>query len=86
MSQKTNKSTHMKSFVKFMVNGAGRAVRIIAGLALIICGYFLFSVPNWIMIIIGLVPLSAGLFDFCLLAPLFGYFFSGQKTREAVSK
>lgn len=69
-----------------MVSGAGRALRLIAGLALIICGYFLFTTPNWIMIIIGLIPLSAGLFDFCLLAPLFGYYFSGPKTREAVSK
>lgn len=69
-----------------MVSGAGRTLRVIAGLALIICGYFLFTTPNWIMIIIGLIPLSAGIFDFCLLAPLFGYYFSGPKTREAVSK
>lgn len=75
----------MKGFVKFMVNGAGRALRIIAGIALILCGFLLFNTPNWIMIIIGLIPLSAGIFDFCLLAPLFGYYFSGAKTREAVS-
>lgn len=80
-----NKSTGMKDFIRFMVNGAGRILRIIAGLALIAGGYFLYPHPNWLMMAVGLVPLSAGIFDFCVLAPLFGYYFSGKKTRRAVA-
>jgi hypothetical protein len=75
----------MKSFVKFMVNSPGRWLRIIAGLILIAIGAFMSPVINWTLIIIGLIPLSAGLFDFCLLAPLMGYFFSGKKTRATVN-
>jgi hypothetical protein len=75
----------MKSFVKFMVSNAGRGLRIVAGLILIAIGIFLFATPNWVLIVIGIIPLSAGLFDFCLLAPLFGYFLSGQKTRIKVN-
>lgn len=75
----------MKNFVKFMVSAGGRGLRIVAGLILIAIGIFLFSEVNWILIIIGTVPLAAGLFDFCLLAPLMGYSLSGKKTRIQVN-
>jgi hypothetical protein len=75
----------MKNFVKFMVSMAGRILRIIAGLAIIALGIFVFPTLNWLFIIIGLIPLLAGIFDFCILAPLMGYFFSGKKTREKVN-
>ncbi len=69
-----------------MVGPAGRGLRIVAGLVLI--GIGAFRNPNdinWMLIIIGMIPLAAGLFDFCLIAPLFGYYFSGPKTRNAVN-
>lgn len=75
----------MKNFVKFMVSGWGRGLRIIAGLILIAIGAFLLSTINWVLVIIGIIPLAAGLFDFCLLAPLMGYYFSGEKTRIKVN-
>ena len=75
----------MKNFVKFMVSSSGRGARIVAGLLLIGMGVFLFPEVKWVLIIIGIIPLSAGLFDFCLLAPLFGYSFSGKKTRSKVN-
>lgn len=68
-----------------MVSPSGRGVRILAGLILIAIGAFRYPDINWILVIIGMIPLSAGLFDFCLLAPLFGYSFSGQKTRDKVN-
>ena len=32
---------------------------------------------------VGVVPVAAGVFDFCLLAPLFGHPFSGGRIRGA---
>ena len=60
-------------FARFMSNGLGRGLRIVAGLALIVIG--LFSVGGAggvILAIIGAVPLLAGVMDICLFAPLFG--------------
>jgi len=36
---------------------------------------------GYVVAIIGVVPLVAGLFDFCLFAPLFGAPLSGLKIR-----
>jgi hypothetical protein len=61
------------SFAKFMASLAGRLIRIVAGIALILIG--LLSVGGtWgtVLAVVGLVPLVAGLFDFCVFAPLFG--------------
>lgn len=69
-----------------MVSPAGRGIRIAAGLILIALGAFMKAGEiNWVMIGIGVIPLAAGMFDFCLIAPLFGYYFSGPKTRNAVN-
>jgi len=75
----------MRGFVKFMVSKAGRILRIVLGLVLIVIGEFLLPKTNYVLIIIGLIPLAAGVFDFCLLAPLFGYYLSGPKTRAKVN-
>jgi hypothetical protein len=61
------------SFAKFMASLVGRLVRVVAGIALILIG--LLSVGGaWgtVLAVVGLVPLVAGLFDFCVFAPLFG--------------
>lgn len=75
----------MKSAFRFLASGAGRLTRIAAGLGLILWGIFYPEGTNWILIIIGLVPLAAGIFDFCVFAPLFGYPFSGPKLRAALN-
>ncbi|MGZ3900236.1 MAG: YgaP family membrane protein [Bacteroidia bacterium] len=75
----------MKNFVKFMVSKGGRVLRIVVGLIIIAIGAFSFTKVNFTLIIIGIIPLAAGLFDFCLLAPLMGYYFSGKKTRSQVN-
>ncbi len=75
----------MKAFFGFIASPTGRGVRIVAGLALILIG--LLAVGNiwgWILAIVGLVPLLAGLFDRCVFAPLFGLPFVGPRLREAL--
>jgi hypothetical protein len=73
----------MNPFVKFMASGAGRVTRVIAGLALVAWGWLgLSGTVGIIVIIIGLVPLLAGLFDVCVFSPLFGGPFAGPDIRK----
>ena len=61
----------------------GRIVRGVAGLALIIIGLVVMSgTAGLIVALIGAVPLVAGLFDFCVFAPLFGAPLSGPAIRH----
>ena len=72
----------MNPFVKFMASTTGRIVRVIAGLALILWGILgLGGTVGIIVAVIGAVPLLAGLFDFCVFAPLFGNPLSGKEIR-----
>jgi hypothetical protein len=72
----------MNPFVKFMASTTGRIVRIVAGLALIAWGLMgLGGATGVIVAVIGAVPLLAGVFDFCVFAPLFGNPLSGPKIR-----
>ncbi len=72
----------MNPFVSFMASTAGRLVRIVAGIALIAWGLLgLGGTTGMIVAIVGLLPLVAGLFDFCVFAPLFGAPLSGPKIR-----
>ena len=72
----------MNPFVKFMASPAGRIVRIVAGIVLIALGLLVIhGVGGIIVAVVGLVPLVAGLFDFCVFAPLFGAPLSGPKIR-----
>jgi len=66
---------------------AGRLARVVAGIVLIIVGLVLVKgTGGWILAIIGLVPLAAGLLDRCVFAPLFGLPFGGPALRKAVEK
>lgn len=72
----------MNPFVSFMASTTGRIVRIVAGIALIVVGVLLMNgVGGIIVAVIGLLPLVAGLFDFCVFAPLFGNPLSGPRIR-----
>jgi hypothetical protein len=74
----------MNPFVKFMASPAGRITRIVAGIVLIALGLLVIhNVAGIILAVIGLVPLAAGLFDFCVFAPLFGAPLSGPKIRSS---
>jgi hypothetical protein len=73
----------MNPFVKFMVSTTGRIVRIVAGIALIVWGLVgLGGTAGIVVAVIGAVPLVAGIFDFCVFAPLFGNPLSGAKIRS----
>ncbi len=73
----------MNPFISWMASSAGRITRIVAGLALIVLGLFVVhsTVGTIVLVVIGLVPLLAGIFDFCVFAPLFGNPFNGSKIR-----
>jgi hypothetical protein len=72
----------MNPFVKFMASTTGRIVRIVAGVVLIVLGVWVIGGGAGIIVaVIGAVPLLAGLFDFCVFAPLFGAPLSGPKIR-----
>jgi uncharacterized membrane protein HdeD (DUF308 family) len=72
----------MNPFVKFMASTTGRIVRIVAGVVLIVLGVWVIGgTAGIIVVIVGAVPLLAGVFDFCVFAPLFGAPLSGPKIR-----
>jgi hypothetical protein len=57
-------------------------VRVVAGIALVLWGILgLSGTAGIVVAVIGAVPLLAGIFDFCVFAPLFGAPFSGPKIR-----
>jgi hypothetical protein len=78
---------NMKDVFRFLASPTGRAVRIVAGLLLIVIGVVAVEETlGWVLVAIGLVPLLAGAFDRCVFAPLFGLPFVGAKLRKAVEK
>ena len=73
----------MNAFFRFIANTAGRIVRIVAGLILVALGLWATSgAASWVLVIVGLVPLLAGLLDRCVFAPLFGLPFGGEALRQ----
>lgn len=70
------------SLIKFLASATGRWVRIVAGVILIALGLLVVKDTAGIIVaVIGVVPLAAGIFDFCVFAPLFGAPFSGKQIR-----
>jgi hypothetical protein len=68
-------------FAKLMASGAGRGLRAVAGIALIVVGAVLGG-AWWALGAVGLVFVAVGVFDVCLLAPLFGQPLSGKEVRR----
>lgn len=66
--------------IKFLGSTAGRFVRAIAGVILLAVSI---SASNVWLALIGAVIAAAGLFDFCIFAPLFKKPFSGKKLRDS---
>ncbi len=77
------------TFIRFMASGFGRGLRIVAGLAISGAGVYLLTAGSiaagTILAVVGLVPFLAGAFDFCILAPPFGYPLSGAKARTRLA-
>ena len=67
------------AFACFMEKPLGRALRIVAGLALIGWGYTMRGTTlGTVLMIVGVVPLLAGLLNLCFIAPIIGAPFSGR--------
>jgi len=69
-------------FSKFMASTAGRTIRIIAGIALIVVGGILGG-GWWALAVVGLIPLAAGALDICLFNVLFRQSLSGKAVRAS---
>jgi uncharacterized membrane protein len=67
------------SFARFMSSTTGRALRVVAGIAIIVWG-FAADVPA--LVVVGLVPIAAGVFNVCLIAPLLKAPFSGRSLSD----
>jgi hypothetical protein len=64
----------------FMASGYGRALRVAFGVALIVTGLaVLGGTAGWLIAAFGLVPIAAGVFGLCPVAPLWGGHFLGSK-------
>jgi hypothetical protein len=67
----------------FLAGSAGRVVRGVAGVALIVLGLAVMNgLGGAIVALVGLLPLAAGVFDFCIFAPLAGLPFNGAALRK----
>ena len=73
-------------FARFMSSTLGRFLRIVAGIVLIVLGLaVVHGAGGIILAVVVVVPLAAGLFNFCVFAPLFGGpFFPKDITPKAV--
>ncbi len=75
------------AFIGFMASSAGRFTRVVAGLALIGIGLVaLHGAGGVALAVVGAIPLAAGVFDFCLFAPLFRLPFLGPAIRARATR
>ena len=77
----------MNALFSFLASMNGRIVRIAAGVVLILIGVLVLDSPaSYIVELIGLVPLLAGVFDYCVFAPVFGLPFRGDALRDTLRR
>lgn len=73
-------------FVEFMTSGMGRGARVVLGLVIMSLGLFVVQgTVGTIMAVVGLVPLSGGVFDFCLIGFAVGYPLKGVHARKKLA-
>lgn len=74
------------NFIKFMTSGTGRAARIVLGLVIMSVGLFVVQgAVGTVMAIVALVPISGGVFDFCLAGLAMGYPLNGAEARKKLA-
>ncbi len=67
------------AFITFMRSTLGRAARIGVGLVLMLFGINqVGGTLGLLLAAVGIVPIVAGVFNFCLAAPLFGFDINGR--------
>lgn len=69
-------------FSKFMSSAFGRTLRGLVGVALIVIGLFMKSTVGYVIAVVGVVPLAAGMFDFCIIATFLKTPFRGRDIRS----
>ncbi len=77
-------SFNQSRFSRFINSGAGRAFRLIAGLAFLLIGFA--SRHHWLGIVSmvwSIFPLTAGGFDWCYISAALGGPLSGARIRSA---
>lgn len=72
----------MMGILKYLSSKDGRTIRFIASAVIIAAGLFV----SPLLVIVGLTPFLAAIFDVCVLAPIFKLPFEGEKLRDALSK
>ncbi|CAN5909282.1 hypothetical protein BH11GEM1_BH11GEM1_09380 [soil metagenome] len=76
-------SNGSRAFARFMASAVGRALRVVAGVALIAWGWSNHQTTTGVVVmLVGLVPLLAGVFNVCLIAPIIGAPFAGKSALE----
>lgn len=72
------------ALAQFLNSPAGRIVRVMVGVGFILWGATLQAdrTTGALLIVLGLVPLSAGAFDLCYLSALLGGPITGRRLRE----
>lgn len=66
------------SFARFMASPLGRGIRIVAGAVMIIAGLVMGGGGGIALAVVGLLPLLAGVFNICAIAPLLKAPFRGK--------
>jgi len=65
-------------FARFMASPLGRGIRIVAGLVLMFWGIGgVGGVAGWVIAAVGLLPLTLGIINGCILAPFLRVPFRG---------
>lgn len=72
----------MKNILKYISSRNGRTARFLIGSVMVAMGLFVSPV----LVVVGLLPLFAAIFDVCVLAPLFKLPFEGERLRDALEK
>jgi Zn-dependent protease len=73
-------ATEGSAFSRFMAGTPGRIARVALGTSLIAAGVLAIPAPAGLAVAaFGLVPIAAGVFNLCPVAPLWGGHFLGTK-------
>lgn len=67
--------------IDFLASTAGRSVRAAVGVVLLVLAFVVGGTWGWVLGVLGAVFVAVGVFDVCLLAPLFGKPLRGRELR-----
>ena len=65
-------------FARWMAGMNVRLLRVVIGASMVVWGFTEGTAVGYVVGTIGVFPMLGGLYDFCILAPLFGGPMSGQ--------